>query len=778
MSGKGRTGISYFGRVFLIILVLVLTCCSVSMFSALHILTDYAEQQIVDECATGVSSVSETISVMADSFKRDALHLSMLLAQTTDGNMDKALFTGSNPENIFFKRNLYSTLMRLVRANSYFSSIYLYLEAPDYVISSSSEYAYSAEFSDREWLQRYQDGGYTGEMWMGVRTINDKKFGATPQRVMTYVYPLSTYIAPNTRGLVVFNILESEMLSLIQSAEDDRFAIISRQGEIILDGLGTEPSMNVSILPEMLGVMQESGSTTGIMNGSEVVISYKRLNIWKDWFFVRISDVRALYALMNKSIGILTGTMISVLLVSVLLVWVLAKRLSRPITRLREQLEEDERFRAADPDDISRIEKALSYLQKEESRLLHESMKRSHLRRQRYIAGLFLYEILPANVEEDEQVIQLCEERDNLTLYLSDDEGASTLRQHSRDEVAQYVSLLTQMCIDALRDEQTEFSTLTVTEYGDAVIVLHSVPDWTSDRLAALREKLQRFSDNLSESLGFSTTIGISTPWRDTENARTSFVEAREAARMKLLLGFRRIISFDEVPGKAEQFYYPTRQEKLVFTAIERGDREQAREAMHRFIDCLRKKSDLSVDDVMLVLHLFTGALVRELNEEGMRNGVVLPEAIRILDLVYFESLNTLDEVEAFLVGQVDGILERLRHKTIAQTDSTVDRIKAYVDENYTRDLSIEQIASYFDISYSYTRKVFKDATGRNILDYITEKRVEHAKMLLRDSQMNMRDVAAAVGFNSEQTLLRCFKKHENMLPSHYRNTARNTPEV
>jgi two-component system response regulator YesN len=99
-----------------------------------------------------------------------------------------------------------------------------------------------------------------------------------------------------------------------------------------------------------------------------------------------------------------------------------------------------------------------------------------------------------------------------------------------------------------------------------------------------------------------------------------------------------------------------------------------------------------------------------------------------------------------------------------------VDRIKNYVDEQYTRDLCLERIADDLMVSAKYVSRIFKDKMGINLTDYICDVRVNKAKELLKTTNMKISEISSQIGIESRTTFLRVFKKRTGVSPNEYRN--------
>jgi len=106
-----------------------------------------------------------------------------------------------------------------------------------------------------------------------------------------------------------------------------------------------------------------------------------------------------------------------------------------------------------------------------------------------------------------------------------------------------------------------------------------------------------------------------------------------------------------------------------------------------------------------------------------------------------------------------------------------IKRITAYVRENYDRDITIDSVAEHIGISYSYLRRLYKEATGQNLVDYINELRLQKAKRLLRQTDYTVREVADLCGFHHERSFSRAFAHAEGLPPGKYKTLYRKVGE-
>ena len=93
-----------------------------------------------------------------------------------------------------------------------------------------------------------------------------------------------------------------------------------------------------------------------------------------------------------------------------------------------------------------------------------------------------------------------------------------------------------------------------------------------------------------------------------------------------------------------------------------------------------------------------------------------------------------------------------------------------FVNRSFTNpDMSLEYVASQFDISVSFLTKFFKKETGESFNQYIILLRINKAKSLLRDTNLPIKDVVSEIGYIDIASFSRRFKNMVGVPPGEYR---------
>lgn len=98
-----------------------------------------------------------------------------------------------------------------------------------------------------------------------------------------------------------------------------------------------------------------------------------------------------------------------------------------------------------------------------------------------------------------------------------------------------------------------------------------------------------------------------------------------------------------------------------------------------------------------------------------------------------------------------------------------VNNIILYIEENFFRELSLEEIADFLHISYSYASRIFKEYTGQNYSVYLENVRIERAKRLIKEDERSVEKIGSLVGYSNSNTFIKVFKKHTGTTPGRYR---------
>jgi two-component system response regulator YesN len=119
-------------------------------------------------------------------------------------------------------------------------------------------------------------------------------------------------------------------------------------------------------------------------------------------------------------------------------------------------------------------------------------------------------------------------------------------------------------------------------------------------------------------------------------------------------------------------------------------------------------------------------------------------------------------------------LLSKLEHWKAGRNEpgphAIVSGIHKLITKHYPNDsLTIKDLSKELYLSTAYLCVVYKEHTGRTILQHLTEYRIDQAKQLLSIPRIKIIDVAKQVGYSNAVYFAKTFRKHTGLTPSEYR---------
>lgn len=211
---------------------------------------------------------------------------------------------------------------------------------------------------------------------------------------------------------------------------------------------------------------------------------------------------------------------------------------------------------------------------------------------------------------------------------------------------------------------------------------------------------------------------------------------------------------------------YPIEIERALFENIEKGDIEGTRTQANLFYNWMINSYPNHVMDIKLkVLEFILFAEQKAFLSGGMTYYFLYRED-------YLPTIINIENVEQLRKWFIDKITQACRNITTKreeQTSGLISKAKVYIEENYHKDISLDDVSRILDISPYYFSKLFKEETGENFIEYLTNMRIEKAKYLLIHSGKNIKNICIETGYSDPNYFSRIFKKQVGVTPTEYR---------
>jgi YesN/AraC family two-component response regulator len=153
----------------------------------------------------------------------------------------------------------------------------------------------------------------------------------------------------------------------------------------------------------------------------------------------------------------------------------------------------------------------------------------------------------------------------------------------------------------------------------------------------------------------------------------------------------------------------------------------------------------------------------------------VSPEALSPGTPFYEElaAMDSPDEItQWFRYTLVAPYMEEIHRQKENDEESKIGAVVEHIHQHYMKPLSLDSCADQVDMTTHKLSVKFKQHTGTNFIDYLTNIRLTKAKELLETTTMTLQDIAEAVGYQLTY-FMRIFKKLEGVTPGQYREERR-----
>jgi len=266
----------------------------------------------------------------------------------------------------------------------------------------------------------------------------------------------------------------------------------------------------------------------------------------------------------------------------------------------------------------------------------------------------------------------------------------------------------------------------------------------------------------LSDRMGINFRVGFGSV-KPLEAISDSYNEALSI----LIETTGRVGHADDMPvGCKYEEDYPIEVEHRLFEVLQTGDVQETSAVANDFFNWMEESQQDHIEDVRLKVLEFALWAEHLAYENANKMYHFRSRTNYISDLM---GMNTFDELRKWFITKFEETSAWIGERIENQSESAVEKAKKYMEENFSKDISLEDVSMKVDISSYYFSKLFKEETGSNFIEYLTQLRMEEAKRLLRDTEMSMKEICIQVGYSDPNYFSRNFKKYTGLTPTEAR---------
>jgi AraC-like DNA-binding protein/ligand-binding sensor protein len=218
--------------------------------------------------------------------------------------------------------------------------------------------------------------------------------------------------------------------------------------------------------------------------------------------------------------------------------------------------------------------------------------------------------------------------------------------------------------------------------------------------------------------------------------------------------------------GEVETPAPPSSNERLLIAALRRGDSVAAKRILENILAvldtiCPGNLRFFRCRAIELVVLLSRSCVV------GKETGALLEE--NNLHLKKINESSTIEELSANLYRIIERMAGRIFSFQGLRHASALRRAERFIWKNYTRKVSLDEIAAASGLSAPYFSTIFREEMGEYLSTYLNRLRVEKACLMLIETNASLNDISESCGFEDQSWFSKIFKSYTGYSPGKYR---------
>jgi len=624
-----------------------------------------------------------------------------------------------------------------------------------------------AGMTDAEFAKLLQ-GDYSGEYmtWGGDRTLDDDL--ASNGLVYSVTLPLNEKKDPRATLVIMLNYKKIQgIIQSVQSADNGWGVIVDEDNRVLFS------TTNFKSLPLELSYenhFNEQGVTYANVNGEKLVVSYTDSEIVK-WRYISVIPRSIFWEKVDSIRRLTVICTILCIILGLLMAFFLAWKNYTPINKLLSALSIKAKITPSKGfNEYKFIQEAISNNIVENMNIREKLNQQTHALR-----SVFLTKLMKGKVENTDYITNALSsynmkfESDYFAVvifYMIDFETLfeNYYQVKSSDEK---IALARFIIINIFEEQVAQANNGYAAEVDEMIVCLINFRNVENGKLT-LHKAVNEAHAFISSKFRINVIAAISDIHRTYFGISEAYHEALDAIEYQIAMGNKEITSYDDLKRFGGKYNYSIKTENRLINCIKAGDFENCTKLLDEIFDSSFSQSHLPKSLIKCMMFGLANTMLKAMMEISYIIGEELIDGLNIADrLLKCEKVQEMKNEMNDILQQVCIYIER--NKT-GKGDQLVDSIVAYIEDNYHDvNLSVAMIAEKLNLTPAYLTKLYKERMGEGIFDYISKKRIEKAKIMLQDPNMNVKDVAEKVGYFNSNVFIRAFKKNAGVTPGRYK---------
>jgi two-component system response regulator YesN len=669
-----------------------------------------------------------------------------------------------SPETIY-QFSLQKTELNKLSTNKFFSQLFVYLRKSDAILSSTQVERLSTlpmtvgNVTFGEWLQKV----IADEQLNRYHHLKNVNNGDRTGNYLAYVSSLPSGSGASADGAVVILIDELSINRLFNRllVNNGSFAYIMDANNEMVSSVSASGE---DVLPIEIPADGQGNYHYRIMNGTNMLITFTR-SFQHNWTYVAGLPAEAVLSKADY-IKRINWTIAGIALVlSCLIALIFAYRNSKPLTELLESIKEFAGGEAGKKSNEMDLLQSTVHQIISNNRSLNVKMNQ-----QLPILQSACFErLLKSGFNHEREWRAHCEEA-KISLF-EQNVIVAIIKIHDTEftsESEELEMIAKKAMVRKLLEQEWQEGCYVHERKIDKLALIYSYSGSKAEEgLSLLEKQLEKVQISLLREYRIMTSIGIGQLYHTCMDIWRSYNEAGQALEVQEPDTPQQLVRYDTISHNSNQYYYPLDLELKLMNTVKMGDSE----GLERLFEHIETQNfqlrQLSQWRKKQLYQEMQGTLQKLTEQVQAISGLTEQQQEKLINLEPSETDSSFIQLRSIFISISDHIKQQKNNKYQGMFES----IKSYILENYAdNNLSLSRLASDHKQTESFISTYFKEQMGITFSEYVERLRLEEACKQLRESELPIQEIAIQVGYSSDKSFRRAFKRAYGIQPTSFRN--------
>ncbi|MGP4038602.1 helix-turn-helix transcriptional regulator [Gracilibacillus sp. D59] len=670
---------------------------------------------------------------------------------------------------------IYNTLLIMEGSNPLIGRVELFINEPKPLVFSKNGYFHLTTDEQKENYQRLLHDYDRNLYWTSDLAPIESGY-ANRYAPIKLVHKITTFDSPGSASIIVF-LNKDALLELINSPYKEGSVFIQRNETDWIfteDGRSKLTDLENEVLTEIEQHTFLKEPFVLEWDGLRYTVTYDTIaRLQEDWKYISVAPLSTItepVVFISKLFLIISFSMLAIAIILTIFV---SNKLYAPVKKLLEKMNRNRDRKTISEFEI--IEEAWENLSTESAQLEKRIKSQLPYLRQGFLLQLiqgFFYSY-PEHIliERMEHFGWTVKNHRYILMYIQLF-GFSKIKDKFGEDEGLITFVACNITEELMQDANIQANVINFHDLSLGVFITYDDNMSYTDLKNELVEISEDIIKYINQLYKLDVSIGISRRIDSIKLIHHHFEETKNALSFRNVHENNQIIEIDHIDyltKKSATLEYPLDIEKQMSQAIRLRDKEETSRLLKVFFQSITSNY---TNEALFKQNAFQllGSVLQVAMQSGLMNDFVYKGAN------LYQQLNAIKDMEEinrwFEVKVIDPMIDELSQKKNQRLQIIVERVMELLEEHYMSDISLDECAEQVKLNPSILSKVFKDITGWNFIDYLTNIRLNKAKEMLIETDLKINEIAQNIGYRHSY-FNRLFKKSEGVTPSEYRSLNR-----